>query len=73
MGGRINARSPLWGSGVRDLNGEVVENFMDGNNLVCLNDGRPTRFDIRTSRLSCIDLALASAVLARVGEWDNQD
>lgn len=73
MGGRFNARSPLWGSGVRDLNGEVVENFMDGNNLVCLNDGRPTRFDIRTSRLSCIDLALASAVLARVGEWDNQD
>lgn len=66
--GDFNARNPLWGSRVRDDNGSTVEEFMDRCGLVCMNDGRPTRFEIRTGAVSCIDLALASSELARVEE-----
>lgn len=42
--------------------------FMDRYGLVCVNDGRPTRVEIRTGALSCIDLAPASSELAMVGD-----
>lgn len=71
--GDFNAHNPLWGSRIRDCNGSIVEEFMDRYGLVCVNDGRPTRFDIRTGAVSCIDLALASSEWARVGEWDSMD
>lgn len=53
--GDFNAHNPLWGSRVRDGNGSTVEEFMDKYGLVCVNDGRPTRFEIRTGAVSCID------------------
>ena len=71
--GDFNAHNPLWGSRVKDTNGSTVEDFMDKYGLVCMNDGRPTRFEIKTGAVSCIDLALASSEYARVGEWDNMD
>ena len=71
--GDFNAHNPLWGSRMKDTNGSTVEDFMDKHGLVCMNDGRPTRFEIKTGVGSCIDLALASSEYARVGEWDNMD
>ena len=71
--GDFNAHNPLWGSKKRDVNGSTVEEFMDRYGLACVNDGRPTRLEIKTGVLSCIDLALASSELARVGEWDFMD
>lgn len=71
--GDFNSHNPLWGSRIKDTNGNTIEEFMDRWRLVYLNDGRPTRFDIRTGNVSCIDLALASSELARVGEWDCLD
>ena len=68
--GDFNAHNPLWGSRDRDRNGEVIEELMDKQGLVCLNDGRPTRFDIRTGRVSCIDLTIASPELAWKGKWE---
>lgn len=65
--GDFNAHNPLWGSRDRDCNGEIVEEVMDRHGLVCLNDGRPTRFDIGTGGVSCIDLAIVSAELVRKG------
>lgn len=71
----MGAHSPLWGSKTRDANGSTIENFLDVCvcvcGLMCLNDGRPTRFNIQTGAVSCIDLALATSNLARVGEWDS--
>ncbi len=60
VGGDFNAHNPLWGSIGRNRNGEVVEELMDSRGLVYMNDGRPTRFDIRTGKVSCIDLTIAS-------------
>ena len=66
--GDFNAHNPLWGSRMKDTNGGTMEDFMDKHGLVCMNDGRPTRFEIKTGAVSCIDLALASSEYARVGE-----
>ena len=68
--GDFNAHNPLWGSQVRDGNGAVVEELLDNCRLVVMNDSRPTRFDINTLKMSCLDLTIASPTLARVGEWD---
>lgn len=67
--GDFNAHNPLWGSQGKDANGTVVEDLLDNINLVIMNDGSATRYDVNTLKMSCLDLTLASPVLARVGEW----
>lgn len=37
----------LWESTGRVRNGKIVEDFIDKNNMVVLNDGRPTWFKTR--------------------------
>jgi len=68
--GDFNAHNPIWGSDHRDKNGGIVEEFLDKYELVVLNDGRPTRYDIGRNTCSHIDLSIASSNLARIGEWD---
>lgn len=71
--GDFNAHNPLWGSMGRDCNGVIVEEVMDRHGLLCMNDGRPTRLNIGTGGVSSTDLAIASAELARKGEWNTMD
>lgn len=71
--GDFNAHNPLWGSKSKDKNGAVLEDFFDNHSLVMLNDGRATRFQVGSGKLSCLDLTFASAELARCGEWDLMD
>ena len=71
--GDFNAHSPLWGSDHRDHNGVIIEDFLDKYDLVVINDGRPTRYDILRNRCSHIDLSIASSNLSRIGEWDVMD
>uniref|UniRef100_A0A0E9S2Q3 Endonuclease/exonuclease/phosphatase domain-containing protein n=1 Tax=Anguilla anguilla TaxID=7936 RepID=A0A0E9S2Q3_ANGAN len=40
--GDFNAHNPLWVSDSKDINGIVVEEFLDKYDLVAINDGRPT-------------------------------
>lgn len=54
--GDFNAHSSLWGSTRTDENGRIIEEYMDEHNLVCLNDGRGTRFDVGRGTESAIDL-----------------
>lgn len=67
------AHNPLWGSRMKDSNRSTLEDFMDRYGLVSVNDGRPTKFEIRTGAVSCVGIAIASSKLARVGEWDLMD
>ena len=71
--GDFNAHNELWGSKKKNRNGKIVEDFIDKNQLVVLNDGRPTWF--RTSRAvpSSIDITIASAELASVSRWETMD
>lgn len=51
----------------------IIEDFLDKYDLVVINDGRPTRYDILRNRCSHIDLSVASSNLSRIGEWDVMD
>lgn len=62
--GDFNAHSTLWGSSKDDHNGDVVEEIIDSNGLVCLNDGRNTRIDLVRGIGSAIDLPLVSEGIA---------
>ena len=71
--GDFNAHNPLWGSERVDHNGKVVEDFLDRNDYVVLNDGRPTRYNLLSNTCSHIDLSFATSNLARVRKWDVMD
>ncbi len=65
----FNAHSTVWGGCHTDLNGRVIEELMEDRNLVCMNDGRGTRINIKTGKESAIDLTLVSNSLAGVSNW----
>lgn len=68
--GDFNAHSTLWGSTNNDPNGNVVEEILDENDLVCLNDGSVTRMDVVRGRHSVLDLTIVSSGLARKCKWE---
>lgn len=45
--GEFNANSTLWGK-YNDKNGQVIEELIEIKNVVCHNDGRGTRINVRT-------------------------
>lgn len=57
--GDFNAKNTLWGSRINDTRGKIIEQFIEDNNLVCLNKGEATRINYNGS-LSHLDLALCS-------------
>lgn len=59
----------MWGC-YNDCNGRVTEALMESINLVCLNDGRGRRINIRSGTESAIDLTLASDSLAGICSWE---
>ena len=59
--GDFNAKHTLWGNVSCDRWGYVIEELLDTNdNLVLLNDGSPTRYDVFHNSSSTIDLMLCS-------------
>ena len=68
--GDFNAHNILWGSEGTDYNGRVVEELLEGRQLVILNDGAGTRLDVSTGRESVLDLTIVSRELAAVCEWE---
>lgn len=63
----------VWGSLCTDSNGRVVAEFMEEQPLVCLNDGKGTRFNIRDSSTSCLALTIVPGALALECKWDILD
>lgn len=52
-----------------DVNGLVIENLLDGKNLVCLIDGSKTKIDVNTGKESTLDLMLVSIYIAPICDW----
>lgn len=52
-----------------DVNGLVVEEFMEDNGLVCMNGSEGTRYSSAHNTESVIDLTLVSNDLAGVSMW----
>ena len=67
--GDFNAKNRLWGSTTCDRWGCLVEELLDNNDIVLLNDGSPTRYDIVHNSESAIDLTLCSSVLGPDYQW----
>ncbi|KAI2660328.1 putative RNA-directed DNA polymerase from transposon BS [Labeo rohita] len=61
---------PLWGGKKLDRNGQVIEELLDLKGLVCLNDGRGTRFDVVSGNESVLDLTITSNDIARLCDWE---
>uniref|UniRef100_A0A8C2BUC3 Reverse transcriptase domain-containing protein n=1 Tax=Cyprinus carpio TaxID=7962 RepID=A0A8C2BUC3_CYPCA len=68
--GDFNAHNTLWGGTKVDENGSTIEEFMDDNKLICLNDGRCTRFDAYHGTESALDLTIVSDQIAGVSQWE---
>ena len=67
--GDFNAHNTLWGSERMDRNGQVIEEMLEEENLVCLSDGSNTRIDVNTGRESVPDLTLVSSSVPTVSDW----
>ena len=67
--GDFNSHSPLWGSSSTDSNGRLIEQYIEDKNIILLNDGSGTRMDHHTGKISCLDLTLATPLLANRCSW----
>src|SRR5207244_6836528 len=61
--GDLNAKHLLWGSPVRDHLGKIIVNFIEKNDLVCLNTGKGTRLN-NNPTLSHLDLSFSNLTLS---------
>jgi len=61
--GDLNGKHKLWGSSVIDTRGKQINEFIETNNLICLNKGEGTRMNYNGT-LSHLDLTLCSIHLA---------
>lgn len=60
----------MWGSNNTDVNGSVIEEFIEDMGLVCINDGKGTRYNSSQNTESAIDLTLTSTVIAGISTWE---
>ena len=69
MVGDFNAKSPIWGSSIRDVRGKAIERcLLDNTELVCVNTGEPTHITAKGVQ-SHLDLTFCSSNLAIVTDW----
>lgn len=48
----------------------MVEEFIEGNELLCLNDGTGTRLDVTRGKESVVDITLATRAIANKCKWE---
>ena len=69
--GDFNAYSSVWNCLSTDSRGRIMEEFINLNNLVILNDERPTRIGYNSE--SIIDLSLCSPSISLELDWNILD
>ena len=67
--GDFNAKHALWGESTCDRWGNLFEQLLDNNDIVLMNDGSPTRFDVYHNSSSAIDLSICSSALRLEYDW----
>lgn len=67
--GDFNAHSTLWGNR-NDNNGRVIEEFIEEEELVCINDGTGTRLNTARGTESAIDITIVTKDIADRCEWE---
>ena len=71
--GDFNAKHTLWGNSNCDRWGNLIEEFIDNNNVILMNDGSPTRHDVVHNTDSAIDLTICSSSLRLDYYWSVDD
>ena len=70
VAGDVNAHSHVWDPHQpEDAQGHRIEDWIQGANMTCLNDGAPTRVNPATGGRSAPDVTLVSASLSGSAEW----
>lgn len=67
--GDFNAKNVLWGSPGTDPRGRLVEEFLENNNIVCLNDGFGTHLN-HDGNVSHLDLALGKGRIPGLADFE---
>ena len=67
--GDFNAKHTLWGGSVCDRWGYLIETLLDDNDLILMNDGSPTRYDVYHNSTSAIDLSICSPSVCLDFHW----
>ncbi len=68
--GDFNAHNIIWGSSNTNTRGKNIENFIDQQNLILHNTGKPTHFNVYNGNTSAIDLVLSTNSIAHLVDWD---
>ena len=67
--GDVNAKHTLWGEDRCDHRGNIIEELLDSNDIILMNDGSPTRFDVVHNSTSAIDITICSSSLRMDYQW----
>lgn len=68
--GDLNSQSPMWGSGIINYNGKIMEKILEETNTILLNDGTPTRFTKPGINKSAPDITICSSNLSNKCNWE---
>ena len=68
--GDYNAHHGLWYSSGEDSRGKMIENVLMENNLICLNDQRPTYYRVHDQVATNIDLSILSSNVCLDYSWN---
>ena len=67
--GDFNAKHTLWGNSTTDRWGIIIEELLNNNDIVLMNDGSHTRYDIYHNTSSAIDLSICSSAISINYDW----
>lgn len=67
--GDFNSYNSLWGSNKTDVNGQLIEEFIDDNDLVCINNGEGMRYNSLRNKETALDLTFVSTIIAGISTW----
>ena len=67
--GDFNAKHTLWGSAICDRWGDIIDELVSDNDVILMNDGSPTRYDVYHNSFSAIDLTLCSTAVRLDYQW----
>lgn len=73
INGDFNSHNQIWHSKYTNTRGKILEKVIKENNLIILNENKPTYFRTATGQSSIIDLSLCSASIAHRFYWDVSD
>ncbi|KAL4096620.1 hypothetical protein QTP88_021539 [Uroleucon formosanum] len=68
--GDFNSHNKLWGCISTNTRGKIIESVIDSENLITLNNGRPTHFGTASGTQSAIDLTFTTPSFAPHLTWD---